>query len=360
MITIDADAHVVETERTWDFMEKPDQKYRPQVVSSPSEPSKYYWMVDGKIRGSARQVVTAGQLDDLSSKIGRNITTPREAREMENVGVRVKHMDELGVDVQVLHSTIFIRDFVSKPDSEIAICNGWNRWLADIWQQGGGRLRWTCVLPLRTMDHAIQQLRYSHEHGACGVFMRAIEGERVLHDPYFDPLYEEAVRLNMPMIVHIGNANTYTSELLSQFVGTGSTFWTIRLMTVGACHSIILSGLMDRFPGLRYGFVEASSQWVPYMLADLKRRLPGLGKQYRPDLLKQQRLYVTMQSDDDIDYVMKWAGEDNLVIGTDYGHTDQSSEIEALRALRQNEQIEPRVVEKILDHNPRALYGLSV
>lgn len=358
MITIDADAHVVETEHTWDFMEKSDQKYRPQMVSTPSAPDKFYWMVDGKIRGGARQVVTTRQLDDLSSKIGRNISTPREAREMENIPARLKHMDQLGVDVQVLHSTIFLREVASRTESEIAVCNGWNRWLADIWKQSDNRLRWTCVLPLNSMDHALQQLRWSHENGACGVFMRAIEGERVLHDPYFDPLYEEAVLLNMPAIVHIGNANNYTSDLLSQYTGAGSTFWTIRLMTVGACHSIVISGLMDRFPGLRYGFVEASASWVPYMLADLKRRLPGLGKEYSDDLLKRQRLYVTMQTDDDIPYVLKWAGEDNLVIGTDYGHTDQSSEIEALRALRQNEEMEPRVVEKILEHNPRALYGL--
>ncbi len=358
MRTIVPDAHVVETQHTCDFTAKSDLKYRPKVVSSPDEPGKFYWMVDGKIRGGARQVVNSAQLDDLSARIGRNVSTPRETREMENIPARLKHMDQLGVDVQVLHATIFLREIASTEASEIAVCNGWNRWLGDIWEQSDNRLRWTCVLPLRSMDHAIQQMHWAKEHGSCGVFMRAIEGERVLHDPYFDPLYDEAIRLNMPAIVHIGNANNYVGDLLSQHLGPGSTFWTIRLMTVGACHSIILSGLMDRFPGLRYGFVEASSQWVPYMLADLKRRLPGLGKEYRPDLMKQQRIYVTMQTDDDLPYIVKWAGEDNLVIGTDYGHTDQSSEIEALRALRQNEELEPGLVEKILDTNPRTLYGL--
>ena len=32
MPTIDSDAHVVETEHTWDFMERADQKYRPLIV----------------------------------------------------------------------------------------------------------------------------------------------------------------------------------------------------------------------------------------------------------------------------------------------------------------------------------------
>ncbi len=32
MPTIDSDAHVVESERTWDYMDKADQKYRPVIV----------------------------------------------------------------------------------------------------------------------------------------------------------------------------------------------------------------------------------------------------------------------------------------------------------------------------------------
>ena len=32
MPTIDSDAHVVESEHTWDFMAQSDQKYRPVIV----------------------------------------------------------------------------------------------------------------------------------------------------------------------------------------------------------------------------------------------------------------------------------------------------------------------------------------
>jgi hypothetical protein len=34
---------------------------------------------------------------------------------------------------------------------------------------------------------------------------------------------------------------------------------------------------------------------------------------------------VTCQTDDDIENILRFAGEDNLTIGTDYGHTDQSA-----------------------------------
>ena len=34
MLRIDADAHVLETEKTWEYMEGDDRKFRPQVVVS--------------------------------------------------------------------------------------------------------------------------------------------------------------------------------------------------------------------------------------------------------------------------------------------------------------------------------------
>ena len=35
---IDADAHVIETERTWDYLEPSDRKFRPRLYSTPDDP----------------------------------------------------------------------------------------------------------------------------------------------------------------------------------------------------------------------------------------------------------------------------------------------------------------------------------
>ena len=48
---IDADAHVIETEHTWDYLEPSEQKYRPLLFSSPQDPIQQYWVIDEKIRG---------------------------------------------------------------------------------------------------------------------------------------------------------------------------------------------------------------------------------------------------------------------------------------------------------------------
>ena len=93
---------------------------------------------------------------------------------------------------------------------------------------------------------------------------------------------------------------------------------------------------------------------------DLVRRYPGRrGRVPVADaLLRDNRVWVTCQTDDDIGYLVRYAGEDNLMIGTDYGHTDQSSEIEALRIFQEQGQVPSAVARKILDDNPRVLYHI--
>jgi predicted TIM-barrel fold metal-dependent hydrolase len=289
--------------------------------------------------------------------LGRNVVVPDGTVGMENIPARIRHMDELGVDVQVLHATIFINQVADREDAEIAVCRGWNRWVADIWKQGNGRLLWSCVLPLKSMDAALEELRFCKQNGAVAVFLRCIEGNRLLHDPYFYPLYEAASELDMAMVVHVGNANELTCDLLSQY-NAGGGFWSLRANMAGACHALIASGMMRDFPRLKYSFLEASSQWVPFVVNDLRKRMGSRGRGVGENPLKENRIYVACETSDDLPFVLKYAGEDNLVIGTDYGHTDQSSEIEAIQNLKKMGEIDSTVLNKMIDDNPRALYSL--
>lgn len=357
MPTIDADAHVVESERTWDYIDPADQKYRPLIVRPRGESGSEYWYIDGKIRGLVRIVLTAQDVADVARRTGRDMNTARETREMENVPARLKHMDELGIDMQVLYPTMFIEQIADKPEWEIAICKGYNRWLSDIHGQGQGRLRWVCVLPLLDMSAALEELKFCAGHGACGVFMRGIEGHRLITDPYFYPLYEEMSRLNLAVGVHVGNANPYVIDLVSQYNGGGS-FWKFRIPVIGACHSVLMSEVPRLFPKLRFHWAEAAAQWVPYIVKDLQRRWGAINRPLPENPLKEYRQFVSCQTDDDVAYVIRYAGEDNLVIGTDYGHNDQSTEIEALRNLKNQGGITARQHQKITSDNARELFAL--
>src|SRR5918911_2250732 len=160
MATIDSDAHVVESDHTWDYLDPADRQYRPRIVH-PEGSTQAFWFIDGKTRGLARSVLTAEQFAELSARAGRRMDTTEETRAAENVPARLRHMDELGIDVQVLYPTVFIESIADRPEVEVALCKAYNRWLADIWSQSNNRIRWACVLPLSAMDEALAQLEFS-------------------------------------------------------------------------------------------------------------------------------------------------------------------------------------------------------
>jgi predicted TIM-barrel fold metal-dependent hydrolase len=342
MLSIDADAHVIECDKTWDYLEGSDRRYRPVsiTVELPTGKTRSFWFIGGRMIGGR-------------DNIGKD--TSQESREMANIDSRLKHMDEIGTHVQVLYPTLFLRPVTDDPKIELALCRSYNRWMADIWSKAKDRLRWAVQLPLMTMDKALDELRWAHAYGACAVFMRGLETNHTLHDSYFFPLYEEASRLNMPIGIHSGIGNFAVNDALG-----GEPFRVAKLMVIGGFHSMILNGIPERFPQLRIGAIEVAAQWVPYLVHDLNLRFPKLhGKQPIPDVMRSGRLFVACQTDDDLPYVLRYSGDDSLMIGSDYGHADNASELLALKRLTEKGEIDPVVIDKILCINPARFYGLD-
>lgn len=54
MRMIDSDAHVIETQRTRQFMEGEDARFRPILASSPGQTEMSFWIMDGEYWGIAR------------------------------------------------------------------------------------------------------------------------------------------------------------------------------------------------------------------------------------------------------------------------------------------------------------------
>lgn len=136
------------------------------------------------------------------------------ARDLHDVRGRLDHMSSLSIDIQELLPTFFIEQVSPRAEIERALCTAYNRWLAHLWHCGQGRLRWVVVPPLLSMSDAIPALREAKKNGACGVFLRPIEGNRLLCDPYFFPLYEEASSLDLTIAIHIGNASPASCDLM--------------------------------------------------------------------------------------------------------------------------------------------------
>jgi predicted TIM-barrel fold metal-dependent hydrolase len=352
-MSIDADAHVIETAQTWSYLEGDERRFVPQLMtqsygavllSNEGSAVRDFWVIEGRAHGKDRNVGT---------------DTPKESREMLSVEARLAHMNQLGIDVQVLYPTLFLRPIVQDTARERALCKSYNRWMGDLWREGGGRLRWVAKPPLRSLEKSPavvrDELAWAKGNGACGIFMRGLECERTLGASYFYPLWEIAAELDLAVCVHSANG----SFIHHDFFTDDTTFTKFKLAVVGAFHTLLEKQLPAQFPKVRWGFVEVSAQWVPYVLNDLADRFRRQGKSFADHTLAANNMWVACENTDDLPYVLAHAGEDQLMIGTDYGHHDPSSEINALQLLRSDARISRRAGEKILDDNPRRFYGLN-
>lgn len=348
---IDADAHVIEQPATWSYIEDEDREFTPTVVRYDSGQERYgalgnvqqeFWVVDGRLQAK-------------EANLGIDNTT-KESREMVKVDARLKHMDELEVDVQVLYPTLFLRPITQNVRAEWALVRSYNRWMAEIWKKGEGRLRWVMLPPLYSPMHKVrEEMEWCKAHGACGVFMRGLECERRLSDPYFHDFYAAAEELDLMIGMHSGNGAFEVHD----FFGSEAGFNKFKLPCVGAIHDLLMTDTPARFPNLRWGLVEVSAQWIPYALNDLELRFKRRGRRFPDDILRENNMFIACQVTDEFEHILEHTGPETLVIGTDYGHHDTSTQIEALRMIREDGKVPADVVDRILGDNAVRLYGLA-
>src|SRR4029079_10123216 len=144
MPIIDADTHVDECEDTWKKLEgTPYAKYIPVTIAMPADEAKLdrvtptkrpSWVVEGRVQNRAIR-------DEVNHP-------PRVFRELQDVAGRLTHMDRMGVDVQVIFPTFFIRYNTNNAEAEWALTTTYTRWMTEKCASTNGRLRWAAMLPL--------------------------------------------------------------------------------------------------------------------------------------------------------------------------------------------------------------------
>src|SRR5437867_12760407 len=104
---------------------------------------------------------------------------------MGDIEGRLSHMDELGIDIQVLYPSLFLRPLTSKPKVEEAICHSYNQCLIDICRKSEGRLRWIAVVRMINIESAVAEAKFANANGGCGVFSLGLGEDKRLSDPIF-------------------------------------------------------------------------------------------------------------------------------------------------------------------------------
>jgi predicted TIM-barrel fold metal-dependent hydrolase len=359
---VDSDTHISESESMWKLLDPEMYPRRPVIVSVPEDtlygPRNAFWLIDGNIvpkpagKGSFRLITPSAQRVE-SSRGDIAIS----CREITDPASRLADMDQLKVQTQVIYPTLFLVYLTDDVELEVALCRAYNQWLSDVWEKSRNRMRWVAVLPLRSIDESLKQLKAAKAKGAVGVFFRGIEGDKTLDNPYFFPIYEEAAKLDMPICVHTGSGAPWMIPYFD--VARNHTFAHSRMLPVIAFRDIVANRIPEKFSGLRFGFIEAAAGWVPYLVHVLKRFLrQSWNHRSSADLFSAYNIYVACEADEDIPYLTKFIGEKNLLIGSDYGHNDPSEERQLVASLHARDDLTDEQREKILVSNPARFYAL--
>jgi predicted TIM-barrel fold metal-dependent hydrolase len=203
---------------------------------------------------------------------------------------------------------------------------------------------------MSSIPDAIEEVEFAKDHGAVGVFKRGIEWDRPIHDPYFHPVFQAASDADLPICIH---ATLPWFALDPHFSRLDNPYphGTNGITVIQAFQALVKSGMPAMFPTLRFGFIEAGSSWLPTVFEMTRTKK---SKQQ----LEEWRFFVTCEPDEDIPYLINQFGDDHLMVGTDYTHSDRSSVRNKHQRIADRSDLDDKSTIKITEENGRRFYGL--
>jgi hypothetical protein len=132
------------------------------------------------------------------------------------------------------------------------------------------------------------------------------------------------------------------------------TFATSHLPPIIGFRDLVAGEIPEKFPALKFGFLEVSASWVPFLYHHLKRSgrprpsFPNARWKHASckDLFRDYRIYVACEADEDIPYLAEYIGADNLLIGSDYGHNDPAEEKALVQTMQTREDLSAVMVKR--------------
>ena len=365
---VDADGHVLEPIDLWDkyFEDRELQPLAPRFFID--DKGVQQMMFDG-------QVVPRGVIGLAGRNAGKPLTPETSAQRWEDQQPggfdphkRIGDLDLDGIDVAVLYPTLGLRICgVRNTRLAAALARAYNNWLADFCKAYPKRFAGVGAVPLQDPPLAIREMHHAVKTlGFNAVFVRPnpLMGRNLDHPDYY-PFWEAAQDLGCPVTFHEGGfmktlptvgADRFDNLVYRHMLGHAME-QQIAAMTM------ILGGVLDRFPRLRVAFLEAGGGWLPYWLERMEHhheRLPWMipGCRLKPSEYFRRQCMVSVDPDEKtIPSIVELVGDDCIMWASDYPHFDCTFP-GAVAELREA-KVPAVSMNKILGENAVRFYGLS-
>jgi predicted TIM-barrel fold metal-dependent hydrolase len=201
-----------------------------------------------------------------------------------DASARLKYMDEIGCWAQVVYPNVGgfgNQQFFKMGDSELMLTcvQAYNDFQRDWASPDPRRFVTMIALPFWSVEQSVKEIERAAKMGHKGILFTAAPqdyGLPVLADKHWDPLWQVAQDHDLPISFHIGSGDfleeskdNYTEKRLKAD-GWAATYarTTTNLLLTNAMQlgDLLLSGILPRYPKLKFVSVESGIGWIPFLL----------------------------------------------------------------------------------------------
>ncbi len=291
---IDVDTHVSEQPDLWTSRVPASMKERVPRLERDAK-GRDIWVIDGKMVSLAGLLATAGRGDFKDY--------PRTYADMHpgahNAHERLKYMDSMGIWAMVMYPNVAgfgAQQFLKLQDPELMLTcvEAYNDWQTEWASADSRRLLPIASTPFWDIKAAVKEVERCAAMGHKGILFTGEPhkfGQPMLGDRAWDPLWQTAVDLGLPISFHIGSGNMeggMTKEMMEVY-GKMATFTAgsveVFLKNAIQLSDLLVSGVLSRFPDIQFVSVESGIGWIPFVLEALDYQFLGNRvAEERPDL----------------------------------------------------------------------------
>ncbi len=280
---------------------------------------------------------------------------------------RGEDQDVDGVALEVLYPGFFAMFSMRNVELLVALQKNYNDWLHDFCTASNGRLVGIAALPVQDPPAALEELERVIHLGYRGVIVpsNAPKGRRYMDEEYA-PIWARCEEARVPVSFHVGCAShnpTWVKEYATadSIALYGNTAALVQPTLV----DFMCRGICEKHPNLKIVVAEFNAGWIAYWLDRVdqawKREYgsnPDMAKPQPVHEIWQRQFYATIENDQAALRTRDMIGEETLMWGSDYPHTDSTWPCSAAVLDEMFEGFSADAKAKITHDTVKALYQL--
>jgi predicted TIM-barrel fold metal-dependent hydrolase len=174
-----------------------------------------------------------------------------------------------GVSGAVLIGRIAVNYDTMPIVADIAYCQVVNDWTAEHWGPYLDRVAPGIVLPYRDVDACVKELERGAAMGLRPALMPDAIGEKPYHLDEWEPLWEAADSLNIPITMHVGGTRLPKAAYgnFKPFAGLAYVGWYNQCVGMGETLGwLTFTGVFERYPNLHVIMTEGYAGWLGFAM----------------------------------------------------------------------------------------------